>query len=182
LGPIDAIHGSSQFYYSNQGDDTTYTFTSDQASTKANGDSEDTNIQYGYTIVDDDLEVDFSYTHSVTENDETVIQGCSGWWEQDNIDLTDPGCTEAEWFLENCAVIDPVTNNAVNAGDINFSTLRGQSLLYSDWQCTSGNNAWTFNFATCSWENTQGTTELVEVKNVYDQQKLAKTSQRFLSF
>jgi hypothetical protein len=182
LGPVDAVHGSSQFYYFNQGDKTTYTFQSDQATTNVNGDSEDTAIQYGYTIVNDNLEVDFAFTQTNTENDETVIHGCTGWWDQDNIDLADPGCSEAEWFLENCAVIDPTTNAAVDAGQINFNSLKGQALLYGDWQCTSGNNAWTFNFATCAWENTVGTQALLEVRAADKVTKSLKQTQSFLGF
>jgi len=67
------------------------------------------------------------------------------------------------------------------AGDINFETLRGQSLMFNDWICTSGNSAWTFDFTTCDWVQTTGTQNLVEVRNNHKMRQL-NSKQSVLAF
>jgi len=165
MGPQHIRHGSSYFYYNDNYGDLIYEYIGKYGS-QGDDSSEAVMLDYNYSSIDDTFESYFDY--ATAENfvgDETVITGCSGWWAEEDIDLTDPSSIEANWYLDNCDIVDPFTALEVPADEVNFATLRGQSLLYGDWRCSSGNNRWRFDFETCSWINICGSQSLIEVKN-----------------
>jgi len=71
--------------------------------------------------------------------------------------------------------MDPVTSTEIEAKAVNFNTERGKTLMYSNWECKSGDSVWTFDFGTCQWNTVEGTKTLVEVRNSNN-----KYSQNFL--
>ena len=108
----------------------------------------------------------------MTENEgKTTVNGCDGWWntEELKVDLTNCENSETSWFLNHCSIYDSITSQRISAGDVNFKTLRGQSLMYGDWLCQSGVDSWEFNYKTCKWEVTSGTKNLLAVKRTTHQ-------------
>jgi len=167
-------HGSSSFYYSSSPKgDVVYNYQSNYNS-EGDAASEEDVISYDYSYINQEANSSFSSVRSFTEGDETIIQGCSGWWDQEEIDLTNPNCEGADWFIQNCVVTDPLTKIQYQASEVNFSTLRGQTLLYSDWMCSSGSSQWQFDFEQCQWINVQGTQSLVEVRNLHKTSSMNK--------
>jgi len=111
------------------------------------------------------MEANFTKITTTEDNGELSISGCSGWWDAEDIDLTDSQCTSGQWFITHCSIIDPLTGRQFPASTINFSTMRGQSLMFGDWICQSGVDSWEFNYDTCSWETVSGTQTLLAVRN-----------------
>jgi hypothetical protein len=173
LSPDESKYGSSSFSYKASNGDVVYDYQYIYNSVGETVSEEDV-ISYDYSYVDQKVNSSFSSVRSFTEGDETIIQGCSGWWDQENIELTNPNCEDADWFLQNCVVTDPLTKAQYDASEVNFSTLRGQTLLYSNWICSSGNSQWQFNLEQCQWVNLQGTQSLVEVRNLHKASSLNK--------
>jgi len=68
----------------------------------------------------------------------------------------------------------------ISAKAINFGTEKGKSLMYNNWQCSSGESQWNFDFNTCQWETTQGTKALIEVRDVHNNNFQPTNSQTFL--
>jgi len=78
--------------------------------------------------------------------------------------LTAPNSPAAEWYLDNCYIVDSKTGINVDAKTINFSTQKGMDLMNNNWECKSGDSEWMFNMETCSWQTLQGTKTLLEVR------------------
>ena len=126
------------------------------------------NSKVHYSLSSNEEGVESSYkTITVTENEgRTIITGCDGWWNSEELQVDLANCESAEtsWFLEHCTIYDPVNTKRISASEINFGTLRGQTLMYGDWLCQSGSDAWHFNYNTCKWEVASGTNTLLEVR------------------
>jgi len=57
--------------------------------------------------------------------------------------------------------MDPVTSTEIEAKAVNVNTERGKKLIYSNWECKSGDSVWTFDFGTCQWNTVEGTKTLI---------------------
>jgi len=59
--------------------------------------------------------------------------------------------------------MDPLTSTSITARGIDFNTERGKTLMYSNWECISGESTWDFNFDTCQWTTVSGSQSLDQV-------------------
>jgi hypothetical protein len=165
LGPDNIHFGSSSFKYGQSSkENITYSYQSDQGQVVGEY-QEDTNVIYSYNYNGENLESQYSKV-TTTENGEQIsVNGCNGWWDAQDIDLTDSKCTQAQWFISHCYIVDSLTGKQYQASEVNFSTLRGQSLLFGNWVCQSGVDSWEFDYDTCEWETISGTQTLLAFRN-----------------
>jgi hypothetical protein len=145
-------HGSSSYHFhtNTESDEVSYTYSSNYGLSSEDYDEID-NINYDYVFSNGVVGSNYSTSSNITDGDDNYVNGCEGWWNSEGIDLTDETCTDKNWFLDNCFVFDPLTNLQYQASSINFKTLRGQALMYSDWLCSSGDQNWQFDYDTCQW-------------------------------
>ena len=169
-------HGSTSVFYLADNDNVTYSYIGKYGS-DANGLTEAAMLDYNYTHTDQVFESYFDGVATSSSNgcNEVITEACSGWWENENIDLTNPN-SDADWYLGHCFITDPSTSVEEAAAKVNFNTLRGQSLIYGDWRCSSEDNSWNFDLSKCDWVNISGTKTLLEVKVAYKNNEISKGS------
>jgi len=80
----------------------------------------------------------------------------------------DSQSSETQWFLDNCSIVDPLTQATIPARAVNFNTEKGKTLMNSNWQCSSGDSTWDFNFDTCQWTTISGTKTLIQVRDSHN--------------
>jgi len=166
LGPLHVKEGTFKYYYAyDDNGNVIYNVYSDQE-TLENNEVDDSIVTYNYSLINGVATSNFS-TMDISENGENEVQvsGCQGWWEHDNVDITNIKNDDTEWFMKNCFVFDPATNEKCSASTVNFSTLRGQSMQYGDWVCDTPQGSFEYDMDTCQWTPAAGGAQsLVEMK------------------
>jgi len=176
----DNFHfGSNKYHLDSNGNNVQYSFTADSVESTNNGWTEAVQTNYEFTLQNGEIDATFNTVTTTDNNGETTVTGCNGWWDGENVDLTDNECEQAQWFLNHCYIVDPISNKRFTANSVNFDTLRGQALMYGDWFCMSGANEWQFNFESCQWDQLQGVQGLLEVRSASE--GLKKNTQRILA-
>ena len=87
--------------------------------------------------------------------DHNLYDICPGWWEKSKINLDDIICENTLFYIKNCFLRDPISEKKIHASKVNFKTLRGKTLAYSDWFCKRDNEEWKFDFDSCKWINAE---------------------------
>jgi len=181
LGPLQIKEGTFKYYYATDDNgNVIYDVYSDQDSTQ-NGEGVDNVVSYNYSSINGVVLSNFSNT-DIVENSESEVQisGCQGWWDNDNVDISNVQNGDTESFMKNCFVFDPVTGEKCAASSVNFSTLRGQSMQFGNWVCNTQQGDYTFDFDTCQWTPVNGDQTLVSIKALIRAPKEMK--QNYLGF
>ena len=87
--------------------------------------------------------------------DHNLYDICPGWWEKWKINLDDIICENTLFYIKNCFLRDPISEKKIHASEVNFKTLRGKTLAYSDWFCKRDKEEWKFDFDSCKWINAE---------------------------
>ena len=159
-GPMRIEGGTISYTLaSDDSGDVIYSFYSDQEDSVKDND-EKVIVSYNYTNVRGEGTAQFITTKlSKTPEGITKISGCSGWWINDKVDIMDLSDNNTQWSMNNCKVVDPKTQEKHCASNVNFNTLRGQTMKYGSWICNTKDGEFEFNFDTCVW---------VKINNIQD--------------